>query len=750
MDTVDVLQFKFLSLDTTMENKAVIIKRLRYLETLSTSSTEYQKNLNWLREALSFPYNKVIKMPVVIKSSSSKQVADYVTEVYQKLDDYIYGMQDVKEELMSFVCKRISNPESGDHVLALSGANGVGKCFAIDTEILMYNGDKKKVQDVIPGDLLMGDNSTPRRVLTLGSGHDDLYKITHTTSGDSYTVNGDHILCLKSSSKPNLQHSETNSLYQVRMFTENGKTKSHKYCYKSIRTQTEALQLATEKLHEFSNIDSTYEIPVSTLLSFPEKAQKMFKGYIVGVDFPFRKISIDPYLLGAWLGDGSSKGTMFTNQDAVILKYIHTTLLNFNCHLQYRSQYDYYIVGISYKNNKGKNPFLECLKQYDLVKNKHIPNEYLVNSREIRLQLLAGILDTDGSLLACKTGFEIIQKSERLARDIRELCTSLGFNAQLKTCQKTCTNNGKVGTYYRMFIYGGCEVIPTKCRRKRAQPRRQEKDALVSALKIEKVGKGNYYGFTIDGNERFVLGNYIVTHNTRFAHGLARALDLPIRTINLGSVNDVSYFTGHAFTYVDSCPGKIIQILNETQCKNCIIYFDELDKIHRTDKGQAIYAFLTHLIDPSQNKKFQDLYLSGLEFDVSKVFFVFSYNDVDSIDKTVKDRLKIINIKEPSHDDKVQIAEKFIISEICENINYDVKIDRDIIEEIVRQDQNRSGLRGIRRVLEDIICKLNVIRLLDDSWRDRLSFYDNSSTRMIHNIIKQHKTEDGRHEHMYS
>ena len=78
---------------------------------------------------------------------------------------------------------------------------------------------------------------------------------------------------------------------------------------------------------------------------------------------------------------------------------------------------------------------------------------------------------------------------------------------------------------------------------KKANARRQENDHLVSPFCIEHLGVGDYFGFTIDGNERFVLGNYIVTHNTRLAYGLAKVLDLPIKTINLGSVNDVSYFT---------------------------------------------------------------------------------------------------------------------------------------------------------------------------------------------------------------
>jgi len=681
METLDVLQFKFLTLDTSNENKAVIVKRLRYLETLSASSTEYQKNLNWLREALSFPYNKMIRIPVAEKTCTSAQVSDYVTQVYNKLDNYIYGMQDVKEELMSFVCKRISNPESNDHVLALQGLNGVGKCFAIDTEILMFDGSKKKVQDVVEGDVIMGDDSTPRLVLGLGHGYDDLYKVTHLIGGATYTVNEDHILVLKSDDDDDHQ--------------------------------------------------SIQELSVRKYLELPKGDADVLKGYINGVEYSFKETEMDPYLLGAWLGAGSRCGKRFNVQEMIVLTTINEHLLGFRCHLSSAGKHDYDVVQI---NDKKDTFFFEELKSLNLINNKHIPPSYLVNSKSVRMQLLAGLLDTIGRAL--ETGFEIAETDEILTHDIRELCTSLGL------CCIPAENRC-------LLILGFCEEIPTKCLGETAPTDSCRADHAASQISIEHVGKGEYYGFVLDGNERFLLGNYVVAHNTRLAHGLAKALDLPIRTINLGSVNDVSYFTGHSFTYVDSCPGKIIQILNETKCKNCIIYFDELDKIHKTDKGQAIYAFLTHLIDPSQNTKFQDIYLSGLEFDVSKIFFVFSYNDEESLDKTVKDRLKILRIKNPSHEDKVNIAEKFIVPEICRNINFDVEVRREVIDEIVSLDKNRSGLRGVRRVLEDIICKLNVVRLLDDGFRTKMSYYHHCQDRMIKNIIDKHEVEGDVYESMY-
>ncbi len=357
IDSVEALQYKLLALETSAVNKTTICKKFRYLQQLPPASSEFQKTFNWLRHALSFPFNKVTKLPVSIPEagSSTRDISKYVTSVYKKLDAYIYGMPEVKEELLSYVCKRISNPDSNDHILALQGCNGVGK--------------------------------------------------------------------------------------------------------------------------------------------------------------------------------------------------------------------------------------------------------------------------------------------------------------------------------------------------------------------------------------------------TRLAHGLAKALDLPIRQVNLGSVNDVSYFTGHGFTYVDSEPGRIVQILNETQCSNTIILFDELDKIHRSDKGQAIYAYLTHLIDPTQNSKYQDVYLSGLELDVSKVFFVFTFNDLDAIDATVRDRLKIVKVKEPTALDKGNIAEKFILPELCANLKFTVQIERDVIDAVVAQQKENGGLRGVKRVLEDILSKLNVSRMLDRETQKQLTYWGASANEMIQHIVCKHAND---------
>ena len=136
------------------------------------------------------------------------------------------------------------------------------------------------------------------------------------------------------------------------------------------------------------------------------------------------------------------------------------------------------------------------LRNHNLLLNKHIPKIYKCNSRQVRLELLAGIIDSDG----CEShgGYDIIQKNETLLDDIIYVARSLGFAAYKKECKKSCMYKGekKEGVYYRTNIHGkGLEDIPVKCERKKVEPRRQIKDALNTGIKVEKREIDNYYGF---------------------------------------------------------------------------------------------------------------------------------------------------------------------------------------------------------------------------------------------------------------
>jgi len=192
---------------------------------------------------------------------------------------------------------------------------------------------------------------------------------------------------------------------------------------------------------------------------------------------------------------------------------------------------------------------------------------------------------------------------------------------------------------------------------------------------------------------------------------LSQALNLPFYQINFGGLNDVSILTGHSETYIGSKPGKIVEILQKSNCMNPIIYFDEIDKVSE-NKAVEIYGILTHLLDEEQNSHFQDNYLSNINIDLSKVFFVLAFNDITKIDKIVCDRLKVIYIDPPNLEDKITICSEKMIPEILNNVkiknDLNIIIDKQVIEYIiVNKTQKEKGVRQLRKNIEKIANRVN-------------------------------------------
>ena len=398
-----------------------------------------------------------------------------------------------------------SNPYKG---MLLYHSVGTGKCHAKDTPILMFDGTIKMVQDVIEGDELMGDDSTPRKVLSLANGHDDMYDIV-PVKGDKYTVNSEHILCLKYSGKGaiiDMSKSQPNLKYKTTMINN----KTFKIMSKSFHTREEA----ESYLKTFSEEDRILEIEIKDYLKLSESLKRDLKGYRKGVEFLEKHLSFDPYIMGIWLGDGCKREPVICNQDATILKYIRDKCGKYGLLLNYQSGYSY---RLSKDGTTKRNKFVAEINKYNLQNNKHIPYDYKCNSRENRLQLLAGILDSDGSYCEKGKTFEISQKSDILANDILFLVRSLGFAAYLSKGEKSCMYNGekKTGLYNRITISGNnLDEIPTKVKRKRAEKRLQIKDVLITGVKVSYARRDEYFGFCIDGNRRYLMGDFTVTHNT--------------------------------------------------------------------------------------------------------------------------------------------------------------------------------------------------------------------------------------------
>jgi superfamily II DNA or RNA helicase len=355
---------------------------------------------------------------------------------------------------------------------------GAGKCLGKGTPIMLANGSFINVEDVKVGDKLMGDDSTPRTVLSLARGREIMYDII-PNKGDIYTVNESHILSLKCS------------------------TNYSKKYKKGV--------IIDISVRDYLKLPKTFHGRTGPLV-----------GYRVPIIFPEKKVDLDPYILGVWLGDGTSRFPAITSIDEPIINTFKIYCESLGLSIRQgkgRDNITYTATsGIKNMFKKNSNIMLNKLRKYNLIQNKHIPHVYKCNSREIQLQLLAGIIDTDGNL--SHNGYDIIQKNETLLDDIIYIARSLGFAAYKKVCEKSCICEGerKTGIYYRTSIYGkNIHEIPVKLERKKATPRRQNKDNLVTRIKVVQKNIDDYYGFEIDGNRRFVLGDFQVTHNTVMA-----------------------------------------------------------------------------------------------------------------------------------------------------------------------------------------------------------------------------------------
>lgn len=324
----------------------------------------------------------------------------------------------------------------------LTGPAGTGKCLGADTPIIMFDGSIKMVQDVKSGELIMGDDSTVRTVLSTASGEDEMYKVTHR-NGDSYVVNSAHILTFKV--YKNLTCSKNDCLLSWGDKTGNVMYKKF-YDYREAKNEADALP-------------DLVDLPILECIQKHKdrKWQKHFQGVYTGLDFPEKHLEILPYVLGELI-------TKTICQDVRIIKLLGHMM------------------------------------------NKYIPHEYKTSSRGQRLDLLAGIIDTSGCLTKEYT-YEITQSSKQLNDDIYFIARSLGFHVFVRE------DNRSGILLYRIYISGDIREIPVIIAKK---PIRQNKkyDQLSSRIRIDAIGRGMYYGFEIDGNHRFVLGNFIITHNT--------------------------------------------------------------------------------------------------------------------------------------------------------------------------------------------------------------------------------------------
>ena len=232
--------------------------------------------------------------------------------------------------------------------------------------------------------------------------------------------------------------------------------------------------------------------------------------------------------------------------------------------------------------------------------------------------------------------------------------------------------------------------------------------------------------------------------------GISKILNRPFAFIALGGATDSSFLEGHGYTYEGSTWGKIVQILIESRCMNPVIYFDELDKISDTPRGQEIAGILTHLTDTSQNSQFHDKYFAEINFDLSKCLFIFSYNDESKVNPILKDRMYRIKTNGYVSKEKTIIANNYLLPKICEQVRFNDKeiiIPNDVLIYIIENYCNKEdGVRNLKRCLEIIYTKLNLYRLMkpdsnlfEGEMTLKVEFPYNVTKDIVDKLIKREK-----------
>jgi len=392
----------------------------------------------------------------------------------------------------------LDTPEES-RVITVNISRQAGKCFKKGTRIMMSDGSSKNVEDVIPGDYVMGADSLPKKVLSLARGRESMYEVTPRAGyAEPYTVNESHILAL---------------------LERRGGKKSKRKLNISVRDY--------KKLSDSKKADGVM-------------------GYKSAVSFSDKPLPVEPYWFGLWLGDGSSRDVKITSEDMEVVQYLGDYAETLGLKLKEYTQKndscsDWAIVnegglswalGVPREEKADRNPLRKFLNTFNLINNKHIPSMFMRNSESKRLDLLAGIIDSDGHVSHRKgkeSTCEITSKYESLATQYMLLARSLGFRASIKSRTARIKSIGFESTVFRVCIYGDLSRIPTKIERKKSEKRDLREDPLSYGFDLTPKGKGEYFGFSIEGEDKlFLLEDFTVVHNSEGMAGVGAVLPIVI------------------------------------------------------------------------------------------------------------------------------------------------------------------------------------------------------------------------------
>jgi DNA-directed RNA polymerase beta subunit len=433
------------------------------------------------------------------------------------------------------------------------------ECFDPETQILMWNGMSKRAGDIVVDDVLIDDLGNPTKVRTTCSGFKNMYDvIPDKVNFMKHRVTDNHILTLKIRGHKVIRKSnKKNRKYtHIVEYFNREETKFQTKCFNSLHE-------AEDFVNSF-NDDDTLDITIENYLKLNKTTKNnlvLFK--VEGIHWEKKEVEMDPYLLGMWLGDGLSSGSGFAlnyKTDHETLAYWEKWAEENGASITKQERYSFSIVSKKNKeamasglcNRVEEAPLKKFLRRYNLLNNKHIPNDYLVNDRETRLKVLAGLVDTNGSVRAQGREIRICQgpANYKIIEDAYTLAMSLGFSCGVKEGKSQWTDEksgGKKFSTYKELTITGHKIyeIPTLLPSKKISCIENEihitrsKSFMCSKFRLVEAGIGPYVGWQLhDKRGRFCLRDGLASHNTP-------------EGASVGIVKNLSYMT-HITIYSNS------------------------------------------------------------------------------------------------------------------------------------------------------------------------------------------------------
>ena len=435
----------------------------------------------------------------------------------------------------------------------VGGKNGLGSkaCLLKGTPVPTFDGEMKNVEDIKIGDQVIGDDGNARNVLDIVTGTDKMYTIRQQ-GYYPYTVNENHILCLKMTDHGIVRRDyESNTVFVVWGELDKGKFKVYQNSMKiNPNNYNNQFHIVMKKMEKFADSlpkPQVYEMSVAEFMKLDKHKQQLLSGYVgENVSWPKKKVDIDSYILGYWLANGSVCGNYMNfnvDNSSPVFKYFSEWCSKNNLKLsecRYQNSdclYNYQFIHVdddndenndnneNNENNENKEShIIKVLKKYNLINNKHVPKDFITNSREIRLKLLAGYADGIGKI-GESIGPEVINEygqsikqhminffrplsEDNIVKDIAFVARSCGLRALNNKIDDNVLKLVSVGIYGEHLT-----DIPTKIRENKAFATKGVDTGITGTISVEKADIGDYYGLVIDGNQRFVIGNFTVTHN---------------------------------------------------------------------------------------------------------------------------------------------------------------------------------------------------------------------------------------------